>query len=780
MEQAGYILRNYQEDIRHRVIEAWKCHSSVLVQMPTGTGKTHVLASLVTEHLKIDKIEASCRVWIVAHRRELVEQIEGIVARYGYGLKTQDGIVKVLSIQWLSLHWEDVKTENPGLIVIDEAHHALAETYKELWQRYPNAKKLGMTATPCRLNRKGFTDLFEVLITSDSIADFIKQGWLSPFDYVSIRPDSEDQRLINGLEKRGVDGDYQIKEMNAVLNRRPTIERLYKSVRQYANEKKGIVYAISISHARNIASYYNNKGMNAVAIDSRTPAKERRHLVEDFRQGKIQVLVNVDVFSEGFDCPDVEFIQLARPTLSLSKYLQQVGRGLRKTEGKESCMIIDNVGLFRLFGLPTASYDWQAMFEGRLAGKGHPATNARAVAYMTATQTKDETAENNEQLETIVSHGQLLEYLRSGAFLPENNDNHSEELKSFKDRQSGLWGLRQGQTITATARYLTVSDIKDGLAAVKFNDYRAGIVDADGNVRIRLDRYRKIRLLPDDIISVEDNADKTFYIDLKSGSLYNEKPKVLRFGRVEMLKVGNRYCSRTKHVYKSRSRPGDFDIIPRGFYLRIYDKVPCRHEFKSVDGFHSLLYGDCVCILADDGEDYYWLCGELADGSIVIANEKGNYYHAAADKEKQYIASEHPKNKEEDFDTVVSRLRPEAEARAARMREDSLFEKEQKQRKRLAGIQDAVPFRAGLKWGLKSGGRVIVPPVYRNIQKPVGNYCAVEANPRQWGVIMLDGKVVVEACYSKVVINSDGTARLTVIPGKEKTVDLGGTIKYFV
>lgn len=216
---------------------------------------------------------------------------------------------------------------------------------------------------------------------------------------------------------------------------------------------------------------------------------------------------------------------------------------------------------------------------------------------------------------------------------------------------------------------------------MKFKDYRVGIVDANGNMRMRLDRYRKIRLMPDDIISVEDNADKTFYIDLKSGSLYNEKPKVLRFGTVEMLKVGDRYCSRTKHVYTSRSRLGDFDIIPRGFYLRIYDKVPCRHEFKSVDGFHSLLYRDCVCILADDGEDYYWLCGELADGSIVIADGKGNYYHAAVDREKQYIASEHSKNKEEDFDTVVPRLQAEAEVRAERIREDSRREKEQKQRK---------------------------------------------------------------------------------------------------
>ena len=767
MSENGYSLRDYQQSAVRRVIEAWTCRSSVLVQMPTGTGKTRVLAAIVGEELKAGGAAEDGGVWIIAHRRELVGQINAAVRQFLAGQR-----IKVCSVQWLARHINDI-SHRPRLIVIDEAHHALADTYKELWRRYPEAKKLGMTATPCRMNRRGFTDLFDTLITSDSIADFIRKGWLSAFDYVSIRTDSEDQRLIDGLKKRGTDGDYQIKEMNAVLNRRPTIERLYESVRQYADGKKGIVYAISISHARNIAAYYNNKGVNAVAIDSRTPAKVRRQFVEDFKQGKIQVLVNVDVFSEGFDCPDVEFIQLARPTLSLAKYLQQVGRGLRKTDGKESCMIIDNVGLYRLFGLPTTDRDWQAMFEGRLAGKGHPATNARAVAYMTVTQTKNETVETVGQLETIVSHGQLLECLRSGASLPESNGNHSEELKSFKDRQSGLWGLRQGQTITATARYLAVSDIKDGLAAVKFKDYRAGIVDANGNVRMKLDRYRKIRLLPDDIISVEDNADKTFYIDLKSGSLYNERPKVLRFGTVEMLKAGDRYCSRTKHVYKSRLRLGDFDIIPRGFYLRIHDKVPCRHEFKSVDGFHSLLYRDCVCILANDGEDYYWLCGELADGSIVIADVNGNYYHAAAGREKQYIASEHPKNKADDFDTAVPRLLAEAEARAARMREAARRENEQKQRKRLADIQDAVPFKSGLKWGLKSGGRVIVPPVYRSIQKPVGNYCAVEASPRQWGVIMLDGKVVVEACYSKVVINSDGTARLTVIPGKEKTVDLG-------
>ena len=755
------MLRNYQSCIKHLLITEWQQHHSVMVQMPTGTGKTHLLASVIYDWVNGvgDK-----RVWIVAHRRELVEQIEETVIRYG--IKPNEGIVKVKSIQWLSRHWEDLGDEQPSLIVIDEAHHALAETYKELWLRYPEAKKLGMTATPCRLNRKGFTDLFEVLITSDGIADFIKQGWLSPFDYVSIRPDSEDQRLIDGLEKRGADGDFQVKEMDKVLNSRPSIERLYESVRQYADGKKGIVYAISISHARNIAAYYNNKGMNAVA-------KLRKQMVEDFRQGKIQVLVNVDVFSEGFDCPDVEFVQMARPTLSLAKSLQQVGRGLRKTEGKETCMLIDNVGLYRLFGLPTAYWDWQAMFEGRLAGKGYPAASARNVSCMASGQVKDEMLDAEGLLETIVSHGQLMDYLQGNFPLLGNPASQAEVLKPYKDRQSGLWGLKQGQTITAKAQYRTVFDVKDGMAAVRFNDCTCGIVDGNGNIRTRLNQYIRMKFMPDEIMTVTDNAGRTSYIDLKNNHRYDERPKVLKYGEIEMLKAGRLYYSRTKHIYKSRPGMTDLDIVPRGFYLRIYDGFSDSRKFKYVDGIDTFLHRDCVCILAGDEDEYYWFCGELADGSIVVADEKGNYYHVTDNGVKEYVACEHPKTQEEVFDTSVSRLKTEAEAIAEKMRADFRQEKERKRMERLAELQDAVPFRSGLKWGLESRGRIIVPPVYRNVQAPIGNYCAVEVNPRQWGIIMLDGKVVIEAKYSKVEIGRDGTARLTIIPGMVKTVTLG-------
>lgn len=153
-----------------------------MLQMPTGTGKTHVLAAVVSEECRIENEDSS--VWIVAHRRELVAQIEETVARFG--IKTDGGCVRVMSIQWLALHVGDM-AERPRLVIIDEAHHAQAKTYRQLWDECPEARFLGLTATPCRMNRSGFTDLFDVLITSWSIDEFIEKGQLSAFDYVSIR-----------------------------------------------------------------------------------------------------------------------------------------------------------------------------------------------------------------------------------------------------------------------------------------------------------------------------------------------------------------------------------------------------------------------------------------------------------------------------------------------------------------------------------------------------------------------------------------------------------------
>lgn len=767
MRKAGCLLRGYQVDMVRHVLDCWMRHDSVLVQMPTGTGKTAVLASLVNEQLKMKNEKSGCRVWIVAHRRELVEQIEETVARYG--VRKETGIVKVLSIQWLSRHWEDMKDEKPSLIVIDEAHHALANTYKELWTRYLEAKKLGMTATPCRLNGMGFTDLFDMLVTSDSIANFIRQGWLSAFDYVSIRPDGKDQMLVDSLQKRGADGDYQIKEMNTVLNKRPSIERLYESVRQYADGKKGIVYAISIDHAKNIAGYYKEHGVNAVAIDSKTPANLRKQLVEDFKQGKIQVLVNVDVFSEGFDCPDVEFVQMARPTLSLAKYLQQVGRGLRKVEGKESCMLIDNVGLYRLFGLPMADRDWQAMFEGRLAGKGN--INAARTEYSCAVRDEgtDDALRQDDTLEVVMTHDRLFECLNNdGGFrIPTVQG----ALRAFKDRTSGLYGLKRGDKITALPQYTEVSGTDDDLAAVRFKDGHIGVVDENGDLKIRLDRYKAAKFLKDNVLAVSDNHGREAYIDLLNCVTYPHKPKVLNFGQVQILEVDGISYSRTRILYKEKLYSGDKSLFNYGFYLRICDYFSSP-KCRQVNEEDTLWGHDNVCLLADDFETYYHYCGLLADGSIVIADTEGRYYHVEEGKGKQYVAREHPETKDEDFGVAISRLMAEAKRKAEERKEEERQTDERKRWERLAEIRNAVPFKSGLKWGLKSGDKIIVPPIYRNMKNPVGCYCAVESNPNQWGIIMLDGTIVVEIRYANVEIENNGIARLTVIPGKVKTIRL--------
>ena len=362
-------LFDYQEDMVKRVQEAFRHHDSVMVQMPTGTGKTMVLANIVFSFLEM----GNHPIWIVAHRRELVSQIKDTLEKFFSSLKSTS--IKVISIQWLSRHYGEME-EKPGLIVIDEAHHALAETYAEVMNAYPKAKKLGLTATPYRLNGKGFTDLFDTLLCSWSMERFIAEGRLSLYDYYSIKPDSAAQLQIDSLQKRGADGDYQQKELNEVMDVKPSLERLCLTIKEYVPGKKGIVYAISIQHAEHIAEFYRENGIKAVAISSKTPSSLRKELIERFKSSsllsslnstsdEIEVLVSVDLFSEGFDCPDVEFIQLARPTLSLAKYMQMVGRGLRVAEGKDYCVILDNVGLYKRFGLPSVDRDWQSMFEGR-------------------------------------------------------------------------------------------------------------------------------------------------------------------------------------------------------------------------------------------------------------------------------------------------------------------------------------------------------------------------------------------------------------------------------
>ncbi len=375
LHQDNTKLRAHQVEAKGKIFEAWNRCNSVMLQMPTGTGKTYLFTSLINDLIANYKaMHKEINILVVAHRMELLDQISATLSRYGIAHGFIQGSreqhlwkrVQVASIMSLltDRNYYNVSRQRFDYIIVDEAHHSLADTYVKLFELFPDAKKLGVTATPCRLNHESFLRLYETLVTSPQISWFIKQGLLADFDYVSIRPDSKIQRLVDSSDVAQT-GDFSIADLDNTFNNQRIRSKIYKSYEKYAKGRKGIIYAINKRHAANIADLYCQHHVNAVAIDCDTPKEERQDMIAQFKEGKIQVLVNVDIFTEGFDCPDVNFIQLARPTRSLALYLQQVGRGLRVVQGKGNTIIIDNVGLYNYFGLPDANRKWQYHFKGR-------------------------------------------------------------------------------------------------------------------------------------------------------------------------------------------------------------------------------------------------------------------------------------------------------------------------------------------------------------------------------------------------------------------------------
>ena len=929
-------LFDYQEDMKERIEKALRLHRSVMAQMPTGTGKTVLLASVVESFLRE---QSNCNVWIVAHRRELVSQIRETIQRVfsktpsllykdfsnhpvnsskitpslftikegstshpdpltlrGEGgnrptrcseplrskvggpskvspdcagwdrlgatcLRPAEGLgdhlgmsgaskvspdclsasafnvpIKAVSIQWLSKHYDEIE-EEPGMIVIDEAHHALAKTYKEMWDRFPNAKFLGLTATPCRLNGKGFTDLFDVLVQSWSVPEFISKGRLATYDFVSIKSDGVTQRLIDSLQKRGADGDYQNKEMDMLLNKKPSIERLYWSLEEFGKDRKGIVYAINIRHANAIAEFYREHGIAAVAIDSKTPSSLRKELIERFKassntffskthpssltlkggstafpkplspQGTgdvtapprrseplrskdggpskvspdcagwdrltdtclragdgldatclggadgdclgdaapIQVLVNVDIFSEGFDCPDVEFVQLARPTLSLAKYLQMVGRGLRVAKGKKNCVIIDNVGLYRVFGLPSQVWNWNAMFEGKLkVGKKKETPKEREFFLMNEKQ-DDILIHPDSEMMMVMSHEELLQ----------------------------------------TIQYREFVDSKGEFAIIKLPDGKMMVVNRQGEQVLEPGDYRDMKLLDGNILFYRHRRKEVCYYDLLSGAIIDDGPNVYDVPKVvtlegwEFIKYGDVYMSRTYEHFSWSYCPSKYDLFNFGDYL-IYRynylvDSGCQ-EWYYYEGGNGLMMkatidSNRVCFLRGDYEHVYWKCATLRCGCIVVMDSKQDYYLVDSYLKKTYIGCNNPKNENEDLNFVMPRL-------GKKYYDEMMLQEKKKEasemillhEKSVAGHVEL--YQAGKKWGIKVDGRVVVPPLYRSIAQPVGAYCAFEEIPRYWGIMTLKGKVIVDAKYEKVEIRDGGIAVVTDITGKTQTIHL--------
>lgn len=407
--QKDITLRDYQQLAKEEIFSKWNCVDNILYQMPTGTGKTRLFTSIIRD-ISIWGLRHNInyRILIIAHRSELIEQSSRSLDKYRIKHGVLSGTMKdkrdltqaiqVASIQTIThpanqCMIDDLKFD---FIIIDEAHHAVANSYQKLWEYCPDAKKLGVTATPWRMNNSGFAQIFDAYIPSMSIKDFIQKGWLATYQYYSIPTSSDLVKSIESIREFDIEGDYKNSALVEVCDTSKIRAQLYDSYEKNVVGKKGIIYSISREHSEHICLQYRNRGVAIENIDSKTPAKVREKVIQAFRNGEIDIIVNVDIFSEGFDCPDIEFIQLARPTKSLVKYIQQVGRGLRKN-GDKKCIILDNVGMYSRFGLPDEERDWESFFYGKeketTSTKGYSRNNGSLREYV-----ETDLSEGNEEM----------------------------------------------------------------------------------------------------------------------------------------------------------------------------------------------------------------------------------------------------------------------------------------------------------------------------------------------------------------------------------------------
>ena len=346
-------LRDYQQDLRQQLRDAFKTYRSVIMQLPTGGGKTAV-AGAIADGLS----SRGHGLLALVHRHELIAQfcktLDDVGLGNSYGIiaagraPTPWAPMQVASIQ--TLHRRKHIELDPKYIVIDECHHAKAKTWESVLNRFPRAKLLGMTATPGRLDGKPLGDHFEKIVEGPSIAWLVAHGWLAPttIKYVSRGI------LTRGMKRLG--GDYRKDELGKQLNKK-VIAAPLRAFESYAKDRRAIFFAVNRRDSKDVAELFCNRGYRAQHIEGNTPKPARDRIMREFRDGVIQVLCNVDIVSEGTDVPMCDCIMLGLPTLSLTRYLQHVGRGMRMEHGRDN-LVLDLVGNFHRHGRPDIPRHW--------------------------------------------------------------------------------------------------------------------------------------------------------------------------------------------------------------------------------------------------------------------------------------------------------------------------------------------------------------------------------------------------------------------------------------
>jgi superfamily II DNA or RNA helicase len=343
-------LRDYQQDLVSKTFATWSQGTQkVLLQLSTGGGKTIIFAAVASKFTAIGS-----SVLVVAHREELINQAAeklaavtkvqpGIIKA---GHKPTDSLIQVASIQTLSRR----KTYPAAkLVIIDEAHHASANSYRKLLDAYPDALTLGLTATPRREDGYGLRDIFDHLICSITTKELIASGYLT--DYKLIAGFKYSQHKVP--QKR----DFTKKELEAVASDYKPSEVL-KQWKNFCAGKKTIIFAVNVMHSKQIAAAFCADGIKSEHLDGDTPNNQRKAILDRFRSGQTQVISNCAILTEGFDCPDSLAAVIARPTSSVTLWLQMIGRILRPAPGKDYATILDMTDNWFRLGRPCDHRKW--------------------------------------------------------------------------------------------------------------------------------------------------------------------------------------------------------------------------------------------------------------------------------------------------------------------------------------------------------------------------------------------------------------------------------------
>lgn len=359
-----FVLRPYQVDLVDRIRDLVRSgRRRILLQLPTGAGKTAVAAEIITGAKR-----KGSRILFLAHRKELIDQPSKKLDELGH----DHGIIKgthwrakphlpiqVASVQTL------VRRAKPAaeIVVIDEAHRATAKSYRALLEHYPQAAILGLTATPWRLDGSGLDDLFEDMVQGPTIEALVAQGYLvAPRIFAPYHPDLGGIHLSHG--------DYNQAELAQRMRGGERVGGIVDRWLELAKGRTTICFACSVEDSKQIAHAFCERGVRAEHVDADTPDAERDAILKRLAAGATQVLSNVNLISEGFDLPQASCVILGRPTHSLTMYLQQVGRIARIFPGKTDALVLDHAGCIYAHGRPTAERMWS--LEGREKGERRP------------------------------------------------------------------------------------------------------------------------------------------------------------------------------------------------------------------------------------------------------------------------------------------------------------------------------------------------------------------------------------------------------------------------